>query len=50
MSESDDDEPVQRHSSPIRENSAYLQDSDDGEIRDRDKTNGDDASDDEKQD
>ena len=45
LSESGDDEPIIRHSSPIRENSADLQESD-GEIRDRDKTNGDDALDD----
>ncbi|KAK7328850.1 hypothetical protein VNO77_22976 [Canavalia gladiata] len=48
LSESDDDEPLQRQSSPIRENSADMQESD-GEIRDGDKTNGDDASDEEKQ-
>ncbi|KAF7836807.1 protein CTR9-like protein [Senna tora] len=48
LSESDDDEPLQRHSSPVGEDTAYMQDSD-GEIRDRSKTNGDDASDDEKQ-
>ncbi|KAI4335229.1 hypothetical protein L6164_013895 [Bauhinia variegata] len=49
LSESDDDEPLERQSSPIRENSADLHESD-GEIRDRDKTYRDDASDEEKQD
>ncbi|XP_028786901.1 protein CTR9 homolog isoform X1 [Neltuma alba] len=44
----DDDEPLQRHSSPIGENSAYLQDSD-GEVKDRGRTNEDFASDDEKE-
>lgn len=44
LSESDDDEPLQRQSSPVRENSVDMQLSD-GEIRDEDKTNGDDASD-----
>ncbi|TKY72856.1 CTR9-like protein [Spatholobus suberectus] len=48
LSESDDDEPFQKQSSPIRENSADMQLSD-GEIRDDDKTNGDGASDEEKQ-
>lgn len=49
LSESDDDEPLQRQSSPIRENSADMQESD-GEIRDGgDKTNGGDTSDEEKQ-
>ncbi|XP_027339223.1 protein CTR9 homolog isoform X2 [Abrus precatorius] len=48
LSESDDDEPLQRQSSPARENSADMQESD-GEIRDGDKRNGDDASDEEKQ-
>lgn len=48
LSESDDDEPLQRQSSPVRENSDDMQESD-GEIRDRDKTNGDDASEEEKQ-
>ncbi|CAJ1975761.1 unnamed protein product [Sphenostylis stenocarpa] len=48
LSESDDDEPLQRQSSPVRENSADMQESD-GEIREVDKTNGDDASDEEKQ-
>nr|KYP34397.1 RNA polymerase-associated protein CTR9 isogeny [Cajanus cajan] len=47
LSESDD-EPLQRQTSPIRENSADMQLSD-GEIRDGDKTNGDDVSDEEKQ-
>lgn len=46
LSESDDDEPLQRQSSPVRENSVDMQLSD-GEIRDGDnKTNGDEASDD----
>lgn len=48
LSESEDDEPFQRQSSPVRENSADMQESD-GEIRDGDKTNGDDASDEEQQ-
>ncbi|KAG5006267.1 hypothetical protein JHK85_024809 [Glycine max] len=49
LSESDDDEPlIQRQSSPARENSADMQLSD-GEIRDGDKTNGDDGSEEEKQ-
>ncbi|XP_061352499.1 protein CTR9 homolog isoform X1 [Gastrolobium bilobum] len=48
LSESDDDEPLLRQSSPVRENSDDMQESD-GEIRDGDKTNGGDASDDEKQ-
>lgn len=40
LSDSDDDEPLQRHSSPIGDNSAYLQDSD-GEVKDRGRTNED---------
>ncbi|KAL2327259.1 hypothetical protein Fmac_020686 [Flemingia macrophylla] len=44
LSESDDDEPLQRQTSPVRENSADMQLSE-GEIRDGDKTNGDDVSD-----
>ncbi|KAK7354605.1 hypothetical protein VNO80_20070 [Phaseolus coccineus] len=47
LSESDDDEPLRRQSSPVRENSGDMQESD-GEIRDVDKTNGDDGSDEEK--
>ncbi|XLR57743.1 hypothetical protein S83_008415, partial [Arachis hypogaea] len=43
LSESDDDEPIMRQSSPIRENSADMELSD-GEIREP-KTNGDDGSD-----
>ncbi|KOM39935.1 hypothetical protein LR48_Vigan04g013300 [Vigna angularis] len=48
LSESDDDEPLQRQSSPARENSGDMQESD-GEIRDVDKTHADDGSDEEKQ-
>ncbi|XP_027903400.1 protein CTR9 homolog [Vigna unguiculata] len=48
LSESDDDEPLQRQSSPARENSVDMQESD-GEIRDVHKTHADDGSDDDKQ-
>ncbi|KAI4344590.1 hypothetical protein L6164_011798 [Bauhinia variegata] len=47
LSESDDDEPLERFSSPVRENSADLQESD-VEIRDKGKTNRDDGIDEEK--
>ncbi|KAK7281282.1 hypothetical protein RIF29_09115 [Crotalaria pallida] len=47
LSESDDDEPIMKQSSPVKENSADMQESD-GEIRDRDETNGNDASEEEK--
>ncbi|KAL5098317.1 hypothetical protein RYX36_002644 [Vicia faba] len=44
LSESDDDEPIIRQSSPVRENSVDMQESD-GEIRDEEKTYEDEASD-----
>ncbi|GAU27975.1 hypothetical protein TSUD_373700 [Trifolium subterraneum] len=47
LSESDDDEPIIKQSSPVRENSVDMEESD-GEIRGGEKTHGDDASDEEK--
>jgi RNA polymerase-associated protein CTR9 len=47
LSESDDDEPIMKQSSPVRENSVDMEESD-GEIRGGEKTHGDDASDEEK--
>lgn len=47
LSESEDDEPIIRQSSPVRENSVDMQESD-GEIREEEKTYEDEASDEEK--